>query len=187
MRSEITADIVEGQIQTAEGLLQWIQAEANMTRRAFSVTQPLLFLAFLLSTIIKTMQKIGVDQFDPEHSGYTASKFIEVSEAIRLAIARSDASGLYNRFPCGRLFEKILAQGKTLADMAGTLQNIDEEWQAMIEMAAQKQISQAKKVALTVPEESIELFDSPRESSDSPSEHATRSQFHRAVNLHAKS
>lgn len=187
MNNEITTDIVEGQIQTAEGLLQWLQAEAEMTKRALAMYPLLMGLSYILGSIVKTVGKIGIDRFDPEHAGYTASKFIEVSKAIRVVVAGSDICGFYHRFPLGKPFKRVQAQGKTLAQMAITLQGIDEQWQATVEQAAKKQIMRAQELAFSAPMESVELFDCQQESFYGPSEDSIRAQFHRTANLHSKS
>jgi hypothetical protein len=186
MRSEITADVVEGQIVTATGLLQWIQAEAEKTRRASGVAPLLGVLTILLGSIISTMRKKGIENFDPEHAGYAAAKLWEVSEAIRVLIAGSDISGLYDRFPSSRLLKKVQSQGRDLSKIANALNLIDEKWQITVAQAAKERISLARQIALSTPEESIELFDEVDESCEGPSEEAVRAQFHRTAGLHSK-
>lgn len=187
MDNEITADIVEGQIQTAEGLLQWIQAEAERTRAAFSMFPLLLFVRYLLGSIIKQIERSGVDNFDPEHAGHAAAKLKEVSEAIRVMIARSAMSGLYDRLPSRTSFKRVQRYGVKLSDIANALRVIDEAWQATTTQAAQKSIEKARQLALSIPEEPIQLFDAPEELHDSPTESAIRAQLHRTASLARKS
>ena len=184
MRSEVTVDVVEGQILTASGLLQWIEAEADKTRRAIGVSPLLGALTYLLGSIIRKIEQIGIDQFDPEHAGFAASKFIEVSESVRVMIAHSETNGLYDRFPLRRILKRIQIQGKQLKSMATTLQLLDEKWQSKIAQAAQERIELSRQIAIVTPEEPIILFDSPDDSSEGPSEEAIKAQFHRAVATH---
>lgn len=186
MHNAITTDIVEGQIHTAEGLLQWIQAEAEKTRAAFSVSPLLLVARILLGSIINKVESAGVNNFDPEHAGFAASKFIEVSEAIRVMIARSEVSGLYDRLPSRVLFRTVQRQGKKLAEIANALRVIDETWQATVTQSAQKSIDKARQLALAAAEEPIQLFDAQEELHDSPTEDAIRAHFHRTADLHPK-
>jgi hypothetical protein len=182
MHNEITTDIVEGQIQTAEGLLQWIQAEVEMTRAAFSVSPLLLIVNYLLGSIVKKVEGTGVDSFDPEHAGYAASKFMEVSEAIRVMIARSEVSGLYDRLPSCRLFKRVQKHGKKFSDIATALRVIDDAWQATTTQAAQKSIEKARQFALSISEEPVQLFDAQEDLHDSPTDDAIRAQFQRTSN-----
>lgn len=183
MSSTITADVVEGQIDTASGLLRWIEAEADKTRRAISITPLLCALAYILGSIIKKLETEGVENFDPLHAGYASSKFREVHEAIRVMISRGHYAGLYARIPCRTLFAKIEAQSNHLDRIASALCLIDEKWQSTISRVATEKINLAHRMASATPEETIELFDTPEDPSSSPSENAIRSQFHRAATL----
>lgn len=183
MSSTITADVVEGQIDTASGLLRWIEAEADKTRRAISITPLLCALAYILGSIIKRVETEGIDNFDPVHAGYASAKFREVHDAIRMTISRSHYAGLYTRIPCSKLFSKIESQGKQLDKIASALSLIDEKWQSTVSQAATEKIAMARKMAFATPDEPIDLFDAPDDPSTMPSEDAIRAQFHRAANL----
>lgn len=183
MSSTITADVVEGQIDTASGLLRWIEAEADKTRRAISISPLLVLLALILRSIIRKVESEGIENFDPLHAGYASSKFREVHQAIRMMIARSHFAGLYSRIPCGQLFALVDSQGTHLEKIADILYSIDEKWQAKVSEVASEKIAMSRKLALATPDEPVELFDSPEDPSTSPSEDAIRRQFHRAANL----
>ena len=183
MSPTITADVVEGQIDTASGLLRWIEAEADKTRRAISVTPLLYLLAYILGSIVKKVENEGIENFDPLHAGYASSKLREVHEAIHMMISRSQHAGLYSRFPCSVAFTRIEGQRKHLEKIASALYLIDEKWQSTVSEAASGKIAIARKMAVANPDGLIDLFDTSDEPSNSPSENAIRSQFRRAATL----
>ncbi|MDF0674222.1 MAG: hypothetical protein P0120_07745 [Nitrospira sp.] len=183
MSSSVTADIVEGQIDTASGLLRWIEAEADKTRRAISVSPLLIALTYILGSIIKKFESKGTYNFDQLHAGYASSKLLEVHQAIRMMISHSRQAGLYVRIPCNRLFAKVEGQGKELEKIATALYLVDENWQSVISEAASAKIALAQKEALNRSDQTIELFDSTEDPSHYPSEDAIRRQLNRAATL----
>lgn len=183
MSTTITADVVQGQIDTANGLLRWIEAESDKTRRAISVTPLLLLLTSILSSIIKKVEKGGIENFDDLHAGYASHKLREISNLIHDVISHSHNDGLYLRIPCTFMFKKLDGQGKHLAKLADHLHAIDEEWQLTVSTAASNKIDLARKMAFAASDTSIDLFDAPEDSASTPTESAIREQFHRTATL----
>jgi hypothetical protein len=183
MTTAINADVFQGQIDTASGLLRWVEAEADKTRRAITISPLLGILSCLLSSIIRKAEAGGVESFDPLHAGYASEKFREVCDGIRVLISRSQNAGFYTRFPCHRFLVRIERQGKHFGEIASALSVVDEQWQRTVSEAASKKIAMARTMAIEMSDQPIDLFDVPEDPSAYPPENAIRAQFHRAVNL----
>lgn len=179
----VSADVVEGQIATATGALQWLQAQAEKTRRATAISPLVIFITYVLGLVLRKIEKEGVSRFDPEYAGEAADKFLEVSNMIQRLIARSDQTGLFDHFPSNLWFPKLQQQGKELFRLVAPLRAIDERWQAAIAEAAQEQIDKYRKAPTIAPTEAeeVEVFTSTQESCHSPSEEATRAHLRRVL------
>lgn len=183
MHSEMTMDAVEGQIVTATGLLQWTIAETEKARWAWSVSPLLIALAYLLGSLIRKIEREGIEHFDPEHAGFAAEKFREITEHISEMVAHSDAVGLCDHFPSKTLLRRIQLQGDKFSKLASLLIDIDIQWQAKVAQAAQTQIELARQAALSIPEEATELFEETQDVSESPSAEALRAHLKRTLSL----
>ena len=183
MTTAINTDVFQGQIDTASGLLHWVEAEADKTRRAITISPLLGVLSYLLSSIIRQVEAGGVENFDSLHAGYASAKFREVSDGIRVMICRSQKAGIYDRFSCHTLFARIERQGKHFGEIASALSVVDEQWQHTVSQAADEAIALARTMVAEAPDQPIDLFDAPEDPSSSPSENAIRAQLHRAIHL----
>ena len=184
MISMVAVGVIEGQIATASGVLEWLQAKAERARKAYAISPLLLFATYLLGSVISNVKKGGVDQFDPEHAGFAADNVLEVSQKIRTLIALSEQAGFYGQFPASIWFRKMEQQGKELDKLAEALRLVDEKWQVSVSKAARAKIDRSRLAADLAPEEPIEVVEQKDDSLESPSEEAIRSHLHRSILPH---
>lgn len=175
--SVITADVLEAQVATAGGLLQWLHAKAREARETWRAAGILSLVVGLMGWILREVQKKGVENFDPPDYGSLAHAFRGLGATIRRLGAAGDSSGLADRFACRRLFRRLRVQAQAFSQFADRLSLLDQQWQEAVSRAAEERIRQERDAMAAEGAWRIPEMDEPSE----PSDDAIRAQLIRTV------
>jgi|SRR3990172_2879527 len=178
--SVLTADVLQAQIVTAGGLLQWLHAKAKQAREAWAGSLALAIVVGLIGWILRAVQKKGVESIDPEQAGTLGDHFRRLGASIRLVTAAGDTSGMADRFLYRRFFRALRRQAAECAEFAGQFEALDRQWQLTVSAAAKERIAELRAAAQSSAVESGFWLESMDEYAG-PSEEAIKAQLARTV------
>lgn len=178
--SALTADVLQAQVATAGGLLQWLHAKRRQAREAWTDSAILSLVVLLLGWIIREVKKKGVENLDPEVAGPIADAFRKLSASIRRFSAAGDTTGASEQFPCKRLFRRLRDKAQECNTLAEQFSSIGDKWQVTVSEAARQKLAAVRAAALNLSDESMPSFEELKEYSG-PSDEALIAHLHRVV------
>ena len=177
--SVLTADVLQAQIVTAGGILQWLHAKAAQAREAWASLLALPVVVALIGWIIRAAQKKGVENFDSQDAGMLADGFRRLALSIRYITAAGDTTGIADCLLHRRFFRTLRHQANGCSAMAGQFDAVDRQWQATVSAAARERLEAVRAAAISAADRAGFFLED--EGYSGPSDEAIRVQLARTV------